>query len=304
MFPIEYGKYIEPFGGSGAVLLGKPKPDKFEVYNDYNHNLVNLFRCMRDRPMGLIKELGFCNLNSRLDYKDLSDFLKKETFDDTYIEEEIELTKTMLPMPYAEEIIELFTKSRKDHDLRRAAMFLKSLRYSYASGGKSFAGRPFSIRSLFKLIEQVSGRLDKVVIENKDFEALIKQYDSDDAFIYCDPPYFTSEYVYQCGFSWDDHVRLRKTLADAKGKWLVSYNDCPQIRALYYGCNFFKFTRAHSMALRYSPGAKFHELLIGNYDLLERDAKLPKQLTLWDKPKDEFKLEKILKECIILWKTK
>ena len=64
LFPLNYERYIEPFGGSGAVLLGKKKPDKFEVYNDYNHNLVNLFRCMRDRPMAFIKELGFYPLNS------------------------------------------------------------------------------------------------------------------------------------------------------------------------------------------------------------------------------------------------
>lgn len=68
MFPLKYGIYIEPFGGSGAVLLGKAKPDKFEVYNDYNHNLVNLFRCMRDRPMAFIKELGFLSLNARDDF--------------------------------------------------------------------------------------------------------------------------------------------------------------------------------------------------------------------------------------------
>ena len=35
LFPLNYERYIEPFGGSGAVLLGKKKPDKFEVYNDY-----------------------------------------------------------------------------------------------------------------------------------------------------------------------------------------------------------------------------------------------------------------------------
>ncbi|MBO5127601.1 MAG: DNA adenine methylase, partial [Clostridia bacterium] len=58
LFPMKYGRYIEPFGGSGAVLLGKRVPDKFEVYNDYNHNLVNLFRCMRDRPLEFIRELG------------------------------------------------------------------------------------------------------------------------------------------------------------------------------------------------------------------------------------------------------
>ena len=57
LFPRQYNRYIEPFGGSGAVLLGKEQPDKFEVYNDYNRNLVNLFRCMRDRPMEFIRTL-------------------------------------------------------------------------------------------------------------------------------------------------------------------------------------------------------------------------------------------------------
>lgn len=37
---------------------------------------------------------------------------------------------------------------------------------------------------------------------------LIKHYDRLDAFFYCDPPYFASEYVYECEFTWNDHMRL------------------------------------------------------------------------------------------------
>ena len=97
LFPLNYERYIEPFGGSGAVLLGKKKPDKFEVYNDYNHNLVNLFRCMRDRPMAYIKELGFYPLNSRDDFNVIKNFFKQEKFDDKYLDEELELTKIIFP---------------------------------------------------------------------------------------------------------------------------------------------------------------------------------------------------------------
>ena len=300
LFPLNYERYIEPFGGSGAVLLGKKKPDKFEVYNDYNHNLVNLFQCMRDRPVALIEEIGFLNLNSRDDFNRNKEFFKDEKFKDRFIEEEIEKIQLLFDKPTADELIELMTRRKLDYNLRRAAMFLKLLRYSYSSGGKSFACQPMNIRSLFRLIQDVSIRLENAVIENQDFEVLIKHYDRDNAFFYCDPPYYSSEYVYQCGFTWDDHLRLKNTLANSKGKWLVSYNDCEEIRNLYDGYSFFDFTRLHNMKQRINAGEQFPELLISNYDMYERQRNKPLQLSLLDlTTEQQIDLEQILKECII-----
>lgn len=300
LFPLNYERYIEPFGGSGAVLLGKKKPDKFEVYNDFNHNLVNLFQCMRDRPVALIEEIGFLNLNSRDDFNRNKEFFKDEKFKDRFIEEEMEKIQLIFDKPTADELIELMTRRKLDYNLRRAAMFLKLLRYSYSSGGKSFACQPMNIRSLFGLIQDVSIRLNNAVIENQDFEILIKHYDRDNAFFYCDPPYYSSEYVYQCGFTWDDHLRLKNTLANSKGKWLVSYNDCEEIRNLYDGYSFFDFTRLHNMKQRINAGEQFPELLISNYDMYERQRNKPLQLSLLDlTTEQQIDLEQILKECII-----
>ena len=305
LFPVSYGRYIEPFGGSGAVLLGKEKPDKFEVYNDFNHNLVNLFRCMRDRPLAFVRELGFLNLNARDDFVVIRRFFEKEEFDDKFLEKELELTSIILPQIEAQEVRELYRQSTKDYDLRRAVMFLKLLRYSYSSSGKSYACQPFSIRSLFELIQDLSKRLDGAIIENQDFEVLIKHYDRPDAFFYCDPPYYTSEYVYECGFTWDDHMRLKETLSQANGKWMVSYNDCAEIRELYKGYEFFDFKRIHSMVQKYEAGKEFPELLIGNYDLYEKEREKPRQLTLLDMSEDYSQdIEKILKESIISCKIK
>ena len=151
--------------------------------------------------------------------------------------------------------------------------------------------------SLFQLIEQVGKRLENTVIENQDFEVLIKHYDRENAFFYCDPPYFSSEYVYQCGFT---YIRLKNALAKAKGKWLVSYNDCKEIRNLYNGCSFFDFTRLHNMKQRINAGEQFPELLIGNYDMYERQRYKPLQLSLLNlTTEQQIDLEQILKECII-----
>ena len=301
LFPMKYGRYIEPFGGSGAVLLGKRVPDKFEVYNDYNHNLVNLFRCMRDRPLEFIRELGFLNLNSRDDFNTMKRFFDKEQFTDEYLAKQLELTDIILPKLQASEMRELYRASKEDYDLRRAVMFLKLIRYSYSSGGKSFACQPFNIATLFTLIDNLSKRLANTVIENQDFEVLIKHYDRPDSFFYCDPPYFTSEYVYDCGFTWEDHLRLKKALSECKGKWLVSYNDCLEIRELYHEYCLFGFTRIHSMVQKYEAGKEFPELVIGNYDLYERERNRPQQLSLFDFTENmrTEEINNILKERII-----
>lgn len=301
LFPIQYGRFVDVFGGSGSVLLGNPEICSFEVYNDFDRNLANLFRCMKERTMAVIRELGFCHLNSREDFIAIRRFFENEQFDDKYLSDELRLTKILFSPPEAKELTEMRKRITADYDVRRAAMFLKLLRFSYSSSGKSFASQPFDIRKLFGLISQLQERMANVVVENQDFETLIKHYDRPDAFFYLDPPYFSTEDMYEVGFGWDDHVRLRDTLKNIKGKFLLSYNDCDEIRELYNGFSMFDFSRTHSMAQRYEAGKEFKELLIGNYDLYEREKLKPKQLTIFELQNDDenFDYEKILKECII-----
>lgn len=301
LFPIRYGRFVDVFGGSGSVLLGNPEICPFEVYNDFDRNLANLFRCMKERTMAVIRELGFCHLNSREDFIAIRRFFENEQFDDKYLSEELRLTQILFPPPEANELTEMRKRITADYDVRRAAMFLKLLRFSYSSSGKSYASQPFDIRKLFSLISQLQERVANVVVENQDFETLIKHYDRPDAFFYLDPPYFSTEDMYEVGFGWDDHVRLRDTLKNIKGRFLLSYNDCNEIRELYNGFSMFDFSRTHSMAQRYEAGKEFKELLIGNYDLYEREKLKPKQLTIFELQNDDenFDYEKILKECII-----
>lgn len=305
LFPLNYGRFIDVFGGSGSVLLGKPQIDPFEVYNDFDHNLVNLFRCMKTRTMATIRELGFCTLNSRDDFNAIRRFFEDEHFSDEYLGQELKLTEIMLPPISAAELKELRRQFTEDYDVRRAAMFLKLLRYSYSSSGKSYASQPFDIRKLFCLIKELESRMANVIVENQDFQTLIRHYDRPDAFFYLDPPYYSTEDMYAVDFGWEDHVRLRDTLEGVRGKFLLSYNDCPEIRKLYEGYDMFDFSRTHSMAQRYEAGKEFKELLIANYDLYEREKAKPSQLTLFDIYGDEnYDYEKILKECIIQCKIR
>jgi DNA adenine methylase len=280
--PKEFGRYIEVFGGGGWVLFGKPPDTPMEVYNDFNSDLANLFRCVKERPMALLKELNFFPLNGRDEFLVLKKYLEKNEFNNEYLHEELELAQNNLLPPQYEEIKVLLTENAAMNDIKRAAAFFKLIRYSYGSGCTSYGCQPFDIRKTFHLIWQGSRRLKGTVIENKDFEALIRQYDRIHAFFYCDPPYFETEGHYAVEFRKEDHVRLRDTLAGCQGKWLVSYNDCGYIRELYAGYNIEAVSRINNLAQRYDNGCEFPEVFISNYDTSERMRDMPLQMNLFD----------------------
>lgn len=182
--------------------------------------------------------------------------------------------------------------------MHRAATFLKLIRHSYSSSCKSFASQPFDISKLYDGIEQLAIRMNNAIVENQDFETLIKHYDREDSFFYCDPPYYNSEYVYDEGFAKENHQRLHNVLVNAKGKWLLSYNDCPEIRELYDGYSFYDFKRVHSMVQKYDPGKEFPELLIANYDLREKAKNFSWQIDLFTPIEAIKDIDIIMKESM------
>ena len=268
LFPLYYERYIEVFGGGGWVLFHKPPGNDFEVYNDFNGLLTNLYRCVREKPNELIDALYFV-LNSREDF----DIVK-----------------------------EALARDSPESDVIRASYFYQLIRYSYASGLTSFGSQPHDMWSNFPLIEQAHRRLSKVVVENKDFEKLIRQYDRPVSFFYADPPYFETEKYYknvgEDGFKKEDHIRLRDTLMGIEGKFLLSYNDCSFIRELYDAPNIQieSYTRINNIKQRYDNGAQFPEILVANYDMHEREINSPSQINLFEMKNGIGKQEGIYNE--------
>lgn len=283
MFPVQFDRYIEVFGGGGWVLFGKPPnlKRKLEVYNDYNSNLANLFYCVKNRTCAFLLELGFLPINSRDEFSMIRTFLEKQAPDTTFLQEELTLAEQNLSPPDYEEIRAILLENAQMTDVKRAAAFFKLIRYSYGSGCTSFGCQPFDVRKCFDAIWQASHRLSETVIENKDFEALIRQYDRDNAFFYCDPPYYETEGHYEVVFRKEDHMRLRDTLKACRGKWMVSYNDCDFIRELYDGYYITAVTRLNNLAQRYEGGCEFPEVIITNYDPKEMERSQPRQMRLF-----------------------
>lgn len=275
-FPLYYEKYIEVFGGAGWTLFHKPPGNDFEVYNDFNGLLVNLFRTVRDDPEGLKTHLQYI-LNAREEFEHARDALN-------------------LGLPAT--------------PTQKAAWFYIIIRFSYGSALASYDAQPHDLRADFPLIDQVSRRLAKVVVEHQSFEKLIPHFDSPVSFFYLDPPYHTTERYYKNvgrnGFTEESHILLRDILLspETKGKFLLSYNDDPFVRELYDypGIHIEPITRLNNIRQRYEPSCQFSELFISNYDTAERGkhlrhlAREPTQLTLFDQQEETNDEEELFYE--------
>lgn len=222
-FPKNFGRYIEVFGGGASVLFAADKHAKFEIYNDSNGDLVNLFRCVKYHRGELQREIQYY-LNSREMFCDIKERLKCPGFT----------------------------------DIQRAAMFYVLIRISFGADGRSYGCFNREIKT--DSFEWVEKRVAGVEIENRDFEALIKQYDRPNALFYCDPPYHTTEKHYSEKFTEADHYRLNSVLTALKGRFILSYNDDDFIRDLYKDFNIKEISRQNNLS-----SGHFKELIIKNY---------------------------------------
>ncbi len=202
-----------------------------EVYNDYNSNLTNLFRCVKYYGQELQWELMWV-LNSR------------EVFED-----------------YRAQL-----QNRGLTDIQRAARFFLLLRISYGSNGRTYGCVKKDVLNMYEYLSWVQTRLSSVIIENKDFEDLIKVYDRTGTLFYLDPPYYGTEKYYQVEFTEADHLRLAQAIGSMQGRFILSYNDSGFIRELYKDYMIEEVSRQHNLRARYKDGdMKYQELLIRNF---------------------------------------
>lgn len=158
----------------------------------------------------------------------------------------------------------------KKYGIQTASEFYFCNRVSYSgtieSGGfsKSAANGRFTKSSIVRLRQAHEGLNGAAVgIGIHDYDTSFGLPGSG-VFIFCDPPYFTAEKLY--GKNGDlhknfSHQRLADRVKRTPHKVLLTYDDCPEIRALYKGFNIIPWDVGYSMG-NTKRGA---ELFIRNY---------------------------------------
>lgn len=123
--PADIGRYIEVFGGAGWVLFGRePSSKVMEVFNDYDAELVNIYRCIKYHPDALQHELDM-----------LPD--AREVFFDCRAQEQV----------------------RGLTDIQRAARSLYLIKASFGTDRRTFATAPKGVRNISASFPAVQERL-------------------------------------------------------------------------------------------------------------------------------------------------
>ncbi|DAD54676.1 TPA: site-specific DNA methylase [Aquificae Joseph's Coat Spring virus] len=190
----QHKRYVEPFGGSGKVLFAKA-PSEIEVINDADKKIANLFYCVAfhfDEFWHKAKWL----LHSR---------------------EILKVFETqIIPSPPA--VL---------GDVNHAIATYYALKSCFSGkGGFAYEIKNSSESKMVTkgvlTLRAIRKRLKYVIIEAKDFEDLMRRWDTEETFFYCDPPYFGAEHYYDIPFTKRDHERLLSLLKQTKGKWILS----------------------------------------------------------------------------------
>ena len=227
--------YLEPFAGSLAVLFNKQR-SHIETVNDIDGEIVNFFRILRDRSEELERAIELTPF-SRLEYK-------------------------------------LAYESSED-ELERARRFAVKCwmgfgcgnlyRNGFKSGQQTTSPNPARAWSeLPETLKLATNRLKGVQIENLPAMELIERYDTEDVFIYADPPYLhgtRKNHLYKHEMKDSEHEEMLKALVKHPGKILLSGYDSDMYNDMLRGWSkVYKTTTAEH-------GLKRTETLWMNYDM-------------------------------------
>lgn len=109
--------------------------------------------------------------------------------------------------------------------------------------------------SLISRIERISRFGDSVTIYNQDAAEFITTAIPTlplQSIIYMDPPYYTKgSDLYENHYKYSDHLTISKLANDIRQKWIVSYDDTPEVRDMYEQYRNMPYKLSYSAADRY-----------------------------------------------------
>jgi DNA adenine methylase len=188
-----HGRYIEVFGGSGAVLLAR-QSEPLEVYNDKNTILTDFFEVLQNHIQEFMQRLD-TTIHSREEFEWCRD-----------------------------------TWHSCANLVERVARWYYAYYYSYNGMGTTWHRMTHDnaahIGKLFNRLPElltVHHRIKNTIIENTNWQDILTKYDDTRSVFYIDPPYYQGDkgyYLYtMCK---EEHAQLLNKIFTLKGHVVLS----------------------------------------------------------------------------------
>ena len=253
--PEEYNTYIEPFVGSGALLL-KLEPEQW-IINDLNKDLINCWKYIKSDPETIID--GFKKFGKK--FKPLTNENKKKycreltsKIDD--MKYDINRAITYMLMKYCAYMGDIFINNQ---------FYFRGLDQNIYIRNKSFFLEKNYSNNMLDVSEYLNDT--KGTILNKDYKTVLSKSKSGD-FVFMDPPY-VEDHDYQFNYNKDEILDDSfiiglldqvKKLDDRGVKWMMTQSDTKTIRRIFKGYKIVKFP-----VYRMGQKKYVNELIIKNY---------------------------------------
>lgn len=208
---VPHTTYAEAFVGMGGVFFRRTSRPQAEAINDWSMDVATFFRILQRHYVAFMDMIRW-QLTTRAGFETL-----------------------------------LRTDPTTLTDLERAARFLYLQRTSFGGKvvGRGFGVAPqnparFDVTKLGPLLEAVHERLAPVVIERLPWADFLRRYDRPTTLFYLDPPYYGCERDYGDDegkplFSRAEFETMADLLAGLEGRFILSLNDHPDVRAIFAG---------------------------------------------------------------------
>lgn len=201
---VEHDEYREPFFGSGAVFFQK-KLAKFNWINDLDDDLINTYIVMQDK---VLREELINRVKTVIPSKDYFNTLKQYT-----------------PTDSLERAFRYFVINRTAYG---GIMNLPNWGFHLT---KSVQPDKWPSR-----IEEAGKKLEYAKITSLDYEKVLFSPKQGSKLLYfVDPPYYKADQkrAYKESFEVKDHIKLAECLKKIDSYFVLTYDDCEEVRELY-----------------------------------------------------------------------
>lgn len=222
-------EYVEPYAGGGSLALSLLIAERVGSIrlNDLDCTIFAFWKAILDETQRFVDRIGTVNVDPNEWLRQREVYMRQDQSD-------------LFSLGFA-----TFFLNRTNH----SGIMNGGMIGGKAQNGEWRLDARFNKNDLIKRVERVGRLRSSIKISNQDALRFLNSMrrTKRERLIYLDPPYFhKGPDLYLNAYKAADHAKVREAVGALASRWVVSYDDVPEIRALYRGVKKRRFDLLHN----------------------------------------------------------